>query len=55
MVAKSPQDFYETIVVNRGRDSGVERYMPVIAYQDNVKCVVGKVIDVQKILRGSSP
>jgi rod shape-determining protein MreC len=48
VVAKSPQDFYKTLVVNRGRDSGVERYMPVIAYQNNVKCVVGKVIDVQR-------
>jgi rod shape-determining protein MreC len=48
VVAKSPQDFYKTLVVNRGRDSGVERYMPVIAYQNNVKCVVGKVTDVQR-------
>jgi rod shape-determining protein MreC len=48
VVAKSPQDFFETIVVNRGKDSGVEPFMPALAYQDNVKCVVGKVIDVQK-------
>jgi rod shape-determining protein MreC len=48
VVAKSPQDFFKTIVVNRGRESGVERFMPAVAYQDNVKCVVGKVIDVQK-------
>ena len=48
VVAKSPQDFFETIVVNRGRESGVEPFMPALAYQDNMKCVVGKVIDVQR-------
>jgi len=47
IVAKSPQDFYKTIIVNRGSDSGIKRWMPVVAYQDGVKCVVGKVIDVQ--------
>jgi rod shape-determining protein MreC len=48
VVAKSPQNYYKTVVVNRGRESGIEPFMPVIAYQDNVKCVVGKVIDVQR-------
>ena len=47
IVAKSPQNFYKTLIVNRGRNSGVSKWMPVIAYQDGVKCVVGKVIDVQ--------
>jgi len=47
IVAKSPQDFYKTLIVNRGTDSGIKRWMPVVAYQDEVKCVVGKVIDVQ--------
>ncbi len=48
VVAKSPQNVYKTIIVNRGKESGIGRWMPVVAYQDNVKCVVGKVIDVQK-------
>jgi rod shape-determining protein MreC len=48
VVAKSPQNYYKTVVVNRGRESGIEPFMPVIAYQDNVKCVVGKEIDVQR-------
>lgn len=48
VIAKSPQNFYKTLIVNRGKESGVRRWMPVIAYQDNVKCVVGKVIDVQR-------
>lgn len=51
VVAKSPQNFYKTIIVNRGRLDGIERYMPVVAYQKDQKCVVGKILDVQ---RGSS-
>jgi rod shape-determining protein MreC len=48
VVAKSPQNFYKTLIVNRGKESGVEKWMPVVAYQDNIKCVVGKVIDAQR-------
>ncbi len=47
VVAKSPQNFYKTLIVNRGKSSGIKKWMPVVAYQDNEKCVVGKVIDVQ--------
>jgi len=47
IVAKSPQDYYKTIVVNRGKNSGIEKWMPVVAYQNETRCVVGKVIDVQ--------
>jgi rod shape-determining protein MreC len=47
VVAKSPQNFYKTLIVNRGKSSGITKYMPVVAYQDNMKCIVGKVIDVQ--------
>ncbi len=48
IIAKSPQNFYKTIIINRGRNSGIEKYMPVIAYQNNRQCLVGKIIDVQK-------
>ncbi len=48
IVAKSPQNFYKTLVVNRGKSSGIEKWMPVVAYQNETRCVVGKVIDVQQ-------
>ena len=48
IVAKSPQDYYKTLIVNRGKNSGVEKWMPVVAYQNETRCVVGKVIDVQQ-------
>ncbi len=48
VVAKSPQNYYKTLVVNRGKNNGIEKWMPVVAYQNDMKCVVGKVIDVQQ-------
>jgi rod shape-determining protein MreC len=48
IVAKSPQDYYKTLIVNRGKNSGIEKWMPVVAYQKETRCVVGKVIDVQQ-------
>ena len=48
IVAKSPQDYYKTLIVNRGKNSGIEKWMPVVAYQNETRCVVGKVIDVQQ-------
>ena len=48
VIAKSPQDYYKTFIVNRGKKSGIEKYMPVVAYQNNKQCLVGKIIDVQK-------
>lgn len=48
IVAKSPQNFYKTLIVNRGKQSGIRKWMPAIAYEGGEKYVVGKVIDVQR-------
>lgn len=48
IVAKSPHNYYKTLIVNRGKNSGIEKWMPVVAYQNETRCVVGKVIDVQQ-------
>ncbi len=48
VVAKSPQNYYKTLIVNRGRESGIKKYMPVVAYQNNRKFLIGKIIDVQR-------
>jgi rod shape-determining protein MreC len=48
IVAKSPQNYYKTLIVNRGKNSGIKKWMPVVAYQNETRCVVGKVIDVQQ-------
>lgn len=46
IVAKDPQNFYSTIVVNRGSSHGVQVNMPVISYVNAEKAVVGKVVEV---------
>jgi len=48
VVAKSPQNYYKTLIVNRGRESGIKKYMPVVTYQNERKCLIGKIIDVQR-------
>lgn len=48
IISKDPQSFYNTIIVNRGYQDDVEVGMPVIAYRDGMKGVVGKVIEVSR-------
>jgi rod shape-determining protein MreC len=55
VISKDPDNWYRTLIVNRGKDDGVMVNMPVVAYQistiDNskslIKGVVGKVVEVR--------
>ncbi|MFC1504507.1 rod shape-determining protein MreC [Spirochaetota bacterium] len=49
VIAKDPQNFYKTIVINKGTKHGVKKDMPVISYQHNEKALIGKIIDVSEI------
>lgn len=51
VVAKDPENLYATIVIDKGVEEGVRKNMPVIAFQDGVEGLVGRVLEVG---RGSS-
>ncbi len=46
VVSKDPQNFFMTIVVDKGSANGIKVGMPVIGYSKGLKAVVGKIIEV---------
>jgi len=55
VISKDPDNWYRTLMVNRGKDDGIMVNMPVVAYQSSIndntktliKGVVGKVVEVR--------
>ncbi len=46
IIGKNPENYYSVIIINVGKKDGVQKNMPVVAFQDNKKAIVGKVISV---------
>jgi rod shape-determining protein MreC len=46
VIAKDHDNLFSTITVNKGSRHGVRRDMPVVAYQDDLEGLVGKVVAV---------
>jgi rod shape-determining protein MreC len=44
LIGRDPDNLFSALVINKGRHSGVTKDMAVIAYQDGVQGLVGKVI-----------
>jgi rod shape-determining protein MreC len=46
IVAKDPENLYATITIDKGIREGIRKNMPVIAFQDGLAGLVGRVVEV---------
>jgi rod shape-determining protein MreC len=46
IVAKDPENLYSTIMIDKGIAEGIRKNMPVIAFQDGMEGLVGRVVEV---------
>lgn len=47
IVSKDPDNWFRTLIINKGENDGVSINMPVIAYQNGQRVVVGKIVEVR--------
>jgi rod shape-determining protein MreC len=46
IIAKDPGNVYSTMVINKGIKDGVKKNFPIIAYQNGIQGLVGRVVEV---------
>jgi rod shape-determining protein MreC len=46
IIAKDPENVYSTIVINKGIKDGIKKDFPIIAFQDGIQGLVGRVVEV---------
>ena len=48
IVSKDPQNFYSTIVINKGSANGIVVGMPVISYRHGYMTLVGRIVEARR-------
>jgi rod shape-determining protein MreC len=46
IIAKDPGNLYSTITIDKGIGDGIRKNMPIVAFQDGIEGLVGRVVDV---------
>jgi rod shape-determining protein MreC len=49
IIGRDPENLFSALVVNKGSAHGVKKDMPVIAYQNGLEALVGKVVEAGRL------
>ncbi len=47
VISKDPDNWFRTLIIDRGSDNGIEINMPVLAFQNGNKAIVGKIAEAR--------